>query len=304
MANFRFRAIPDLDLLVSQGLVFPIACSRCVAMDRDSTVSHWSCSSSVPPYCISTSLYALFSRCLFRFVSHSYSRVTHRNMHASRWLPDMETSVALLIENGTKSVQQVMSLPPFDCSHDFSHIRRVVQLAEDLAAAERTAHPEVQLDSLLITLTALLHDIGDHKYALPTTSMPDTAESILLSHSAPPALAASVQTLVSHVSCSYELAHPSAVAAVLAEYPELAIVQDADRLDAIGAIGVGRAFTYGGANARTLAQTRGIFTSKLLMREGMMRTDAGKKIAGERCNRLRQFMSWWDEELGVESSSS
>ena len=151
-----------------------------------------------------------------------------------------------------------------------------------------------------MTLTALLHDIGDHKYLLPKggKDIPtETAESILLSHSAPSALAATVQKLVSHVSCSHEQAYPEAVAAVLAQYPELAVVQDADRLDAIGAVGIGRAFTYGGANGRTLMETKSVFESKLLMREGMMRTEEGKRMAKERCNRLREFMNWWSEEL-------
>ena len=153
-----------------------------------------------------------------------------------------------------------------------------------------------------MTLTALLHDIGDHKYVLPISGQgigTETAEPILLSHSAPPALAATVQTLVSHVSCSYEQAHPEAVAAVLARHPELAVVQDAERLDAIGAVGIGRAFTYGGAKGRALVETTSVFESKLLMREGMMRTEEGKRMAKERCNRLRQFMSWWSEELSV-----
>ncbi|KAK6391338.1 hypothetical protein LTR65_004502 [Meristemomyces frigidus] len=196
--------------------------------------------------------------------------------------------------------KRIMSQPPFDTSHDFSHIQRVVELAERLAAAEQTLRPDIQLDLVLVTLTALLHDIGDSKYILPTehgNASADTAESILLSHAAPPPLASKVQTLVSHVSCSYELAHPLAVEAVLVEYPELAVVQDADRLDAIGAVGIGRAFTYGGAHGRTLAETRSVFEGKLLMREGMMRTAHGKQIASERCRRLLSFMGWWDEEL-------
>ncbi|KAK5127799.1 hypothetical protein LTR85_004915 [Meristemomyces frigidus] len=222
----------------------------------------------------------------------------------SRWQSTEHLSAhaaTKLIDDVTKDVRRIMSQPPFDCSHDFTHIQRVVGLAEDLTAGERIQRPDVQLDSLLITLTAMLHDIGDHKYILPT-SHPDvqtaTAESVLLSHSAPPALASTVQTLVSNVSCSYELAHPSAVEAVLARQPELAVVQDADRLDAIGAVGIGRAFTYGGANGRTLAETRGVFEERLLMREGMMRTALGKRMAGERCERLREFLRWWGEELG------
>jgi uncharacterized protein len=217
-----------------------------------------------------------------------------------------------LIASTTAFAQHYMSQECFDASHDFTHIERVSKLAQHLQSAHEKANPEIQLDSLLITLTVLLHDVSDHKY-FPHSSGDSTggdhvkhatAEGILLAVNAPPTLASLVQVLVSHVSCSHELTHPEAVAAVMREHPELGIVQDADRLDAIGAVGVGRAFTFGGAKERSLETTFGHFEDKLLIREGMMKTEEGKRMAKERCDRLRVFMGWWEAEIGLKDRQS
>ena len=123
-----------------------------------------------------------------------------------------------------------MSEKPFDSSHDFHHIERVLRLTKTLSDSEHALNPEIQLDPLLITLAAILHDIGDRKYVLKPTEGGDakvpapTPESILLMHSAPLALASTVQLLVANVSCTNEKKHPEDVLAIIEQYPELAIV--------------------------------------------------------------------------------
>ncbi|KAF2723322.1 hypothetical protein K431DRAFT_220169 [Polychaeton citri CBS 116435] len=197
-----------------------------------------------------------------------------------------------------------MSEKPFDSSHDFHHIERVLALTETLAASENSLHPETQLDPLLITLTAILHDVGDSKYVLKPTEvdgvkMPaPTTESILLAHFAPVALASTVQLLTTNVSCSKEQKRPEEMKKLIAQYPELAIVQDADRLDALGAVGVARAFVFNGVRGEPLAKARSVFDTRLLPREKMMRTALGQKMAKERCDFLRAFMVNWDLERG------
>lgn len=201
-----------------------------------------------------------------------------------------------LIDATAGFVKQYMSQPPFDVSHDYTHIERVLRLCTILRLDYEAEHATA-LDSTLITLTALLHDVGDHKYKPADGTPAPTAQSILLSFSCPPELAAKVDLLTAHVSCTYELAHMDLVDELVRAHPELAIVQDADRLDAIGARGIARAFAYGGAKGRCLDHTVPVVGDKLMGREAMMRTRAGKHMANERCRRLRDFLGWWDEEV-------
>ncbi len=215
-----------------------------------------------------------------------------------------DADTACLVEKVGNVVRKIMSNPPFDTSHDYTHIERVVSLAHKLLDDEKQRHPDRNHDRLLVTLTAMLHDISDSKYIIPPAVNSDdrpaavnAAEGILLEGGAAPKLASTVQLLASHVSCSFELRNPGIIDDLVARYPELAIVSDADRLDALGGMGIARAFTFGGAHGRTVDETREVFESKLLMRERLMRTQKGKLMAAERCQRMRQWMDWWDAEL-------
>lgn len=168
-------------------------------------------------------------------------------------------------------------------------------------------------------LAALLHDISDRKYLPkedPAGSGPDIGaipphklvEHILRTHGADPALASRVQTIVSHVSYTTECKDPGAVKRLIEEegYVELAIVQDADRLDALGAVGIGRCFTFLGAKGRDMLKEGELwemensirhFGEKLERLEGMMKTGTGRKMARVRTERLVEFRRWWEEEI-------
>lgn len=99
-------------------------------------------------------------------------------------------------------------------------------------------------------------------------------------------------------SYTFEISNPETATATLAAHPELGIIQDADRLDALGAIGLARAFTYGGARVihRGLEGTMAHLDEKLLKLEGMMKTQEGKRLAKVRTERLKMFQDWWEEE--------
>ncbi|KAK5658572.1 hypothetical protein OQA88_1965 [Cercophora sp. LCS_1] len=185
----------------------------------------------------------------------------------------------------------------YDASHDWSHIQRVLGLARHIYA--HSAH-RTSLDLRVIHLAALLHDVGDRKYLSPTSPDPTTAvQDLLLSHGADPDLATRVQTICLGVSYSTEIKNPAYTAELVARYPELGVVQDADRLDAIGAVGIGRCFTFGGAKTgREMAGTMEHFDEKLVRLEGMAKTEVGRELMKERTRRLREFMGWWEEEVG------
>ncbi|KAJ5179124.1 hypothetical protein N7492_002334 [Penicillium capsulatum] len=211
-----------------------------------------------------------------------------------------------------------------DPSHNPAHVHRVAALANTILEAEQKLHPTKHLDAAIVKLAALLHDIGDRKY-LPNVAsaasdtngenalQPSTmVEAALLRHGAPAELAAKVQVVVSHVSYTTECKDPSVIRRLIDRdgYPELAVVQDADRLDAIGAIGIGRTFTFLGAQGKKFARDGKWemdnciehFGDKLERLEGMMKTETGRQMARVRTDRLQVFRGWWEEEMGLSST--
>jgi len=208
-------------------------------------------------------------------------------------------------------------------------------LKKEEAGRKRQVLPA--LNPLSVILGALLHDVEDKKYvdvsnAPVQTKALSTSLEVLLRTQSTLALfqyptckastitsrqerqAASVRRavvdvglsedyaeqihlLVEGVSYSSEVKDPERVEKLIKVIPELAIVQDADRLDAIGAIGIGRCFTYGGAKgARSLEDSLQHFEDKLLKLESMMKTEAGRAMAEERSSRIRDFIGWWKAE--------
>nr|POE53360.1 uncharacterized protein ypgq [Quercus suber] len=194
----------------------------------------------------------------------------------------------------------------YDQSHDFNHILRVLALSRHILNEELQASPWKKFDRQAIILAALLHDVGDKKYVQPGESSEHMIENLLTKSGCPPRFVAKVALIVEHVSYSSEVKRPQLVKAILGGHPELGIVQDADRLDAIGAIGIGRSFAYGAAKQpdRALDGTIEHFTEKLENIEGMMKTETGKKMAKERTRRLVEFRKWWEEESSLVKSPS
>lgn len=183
-------------------------------------------------------------------------------------------------------------MAPYDGSHDFAHILRVVGLSQTL----RAQNPD-RYDRVTTFLAALLHDVGDRKYLLPHQDSATLVRDVLLSYGAAAEFADKIQAIASAVSYSAEIKNPQIVRDVIARFPELEVVQDADRLDAIGAVGIGRVFTFGGAKGRGMESSLEHFEEKLVKIEGSMKTELGRKMAKERTERLLGFMKMWEEEV-------
>lgn len=192
-----------------------------------------------------------------------------------------------------------------DSSHDFSHITRVLRLAQNIAARETCLRPVSSrpYDTNIIALAALLHDVGDRKYIKSTDGDPATLVlNFLLSINAPPDLAHTVQEICTHVSYSSEIADPEKVRRMIEEIPELAVVQDADRLDALGAVGIGRCFHFAAVKevkegGKGMEDAVRHFGKKLVRLEGWMKTETGREMARIRTERLREYVGWWKEEV-------
>ena len=178
--------------------------------------------------------------------------------------------------------------------HDAWHTMRVHNLAVRLAR-EEGAREDV------VALAALLHDVDDAKLSPDTSDDLANARTFMRQHGVADDDAQAVLAAIREVSFSKNGgAAPSSL--------ESACVRDADRLDAIGAIGVARAFAYGGSHGRMLhdptnadaTTTIQHFYDKLLLLEDMMATDAGRRVAQRRDAYLRgfleEFLAEWDGE--------
>ncbi|AUS05042.1 HD domain-containing protein [Pseudotamlana carrageenivorans] len=190
--------------------------------------------------------------------------------------------------------------------HDWFHIERVYKNALLIAKTEKA-------NDFIIALGALLHDIADSKfYNGDETVGPKKAQAFLSELKVDEAVITHVVNIIKHISFKGGNETQTFTS------PELAIVQDADRLDAIGAIGIARCFNYGGFKNRALynpditpnlnmtkaeyknstAPTINHFYEKLLLLKDRMNTETGKKIALERHNYmlgfLEQFYKEWE----------
>ncbi|KAL9131987.1 MAG: hypothetical protein Q9217_000197 [Psora testacea] len=141
----------------------------------------------------------------------------------------------------------------------------------------------------------------------PATTMPPTTDPTALQTTAlathlktlntPPHLIHILCTIIPCVSHSYSTQHPGLIQHTIQHHPELAILQDADRLDALGAVGIARAFTFGGARGRHLEDTLEHFHEKLNKLEAGMWTAEGRRLARARTEKLHTFRAIWDEEV-------
>lgn len=165
--------------------------------------------------------------------------------------------------------------------HGFAHSMRVYGIAMRIADAEPSA------DRFVVSLAALLHDADDPK--LFRTENNANARRFLAEQGVDPGTAERICGAVSAVSFRKNgLRRP--------DTPEGRIVQDADRLDALGAIGAARTFAWGGAHGRPPDESVGHFTEKLLLLRDGMNTDAAKKMAERRHAFLESFLAEWELE--------
>ena len=202
-----------------------------------------------------------------------------------------------IIDNTILFVKQ--QLENAEGGHDWFHIERVYKNALLIAEGENC-------DLTVVKLGALLHDIADSKFhGGDETVGPKTARAFLESQNVSEDIILHVIAIIENISFkggNFEKKFNS---------KELEIVQDADRLDAIGAIGIARTFNYGGFKNRPLynpniqpnmnmnkeeykkseSPTLNHFYEKLLLLKDKMNTETGKEIAQKRHNFMESFLS-------------
>ena len=146
-------------------------------------------------------------------------------------------------------------------------------------------------DMDVVRLAALLHDADDHK--LFRTENNANARAFLAANGVPREQQDAVCRVIDSVSFSRNKGK-------VPDTPEGKIVQDADRLDAIGAIGIARTFAYGGEHGRPLEDSIQHFYDKLLLLKDMMNTEPARRLAKERHAVLEAFLREWKKETGEE----
>ena len=188
--------------------------------------------------------------------------------------------------------------------HDWSHIQRVYNNALHIAQGE-------SVDIFIVALGALLHDVADSKFHNGDECVgPQMTRDFLFKKNLDPHVIDHVVMIIEHISFKGGNRKKSFSS------PELQVIQDADRLDALGAIGIARAFNYGGFKNRKLydpnirpdlnmtpeqykkseAPTINHFYEKLLLLKQRMNTVTGRKIAEGRHEFMEEFLERFYKE--------
>ena len=228
----------------------------------------------------------------------------------------MQKTRRIKIMNQENIIQNTISfvkkeLKNAEGGHDWFHIERVFKNSLLISKEEK-------VDVFIVSLAALLHDIADPKFHNGNEDIgPEIAMQFLASQNVEKEIIDHVINIIKHLSFknSFDKNGDKFIS------KELDVVQDADRLDAIGAIGIARCFNYGGFKNRVLynpeirpnlnmskeeyknsnAPTINHFYEKLLLLKEKMNTNSGKKIAESRHlfmeNYLQQFYSEWNGKL-------
>lgn len=209
-----------------------------------------------------------------------------------------------IIQNTIQFVKE--TLKGAEGGHDYFHIERVYKNATLISKNEN-------VDEFIVALGALLHDIADSKfYNGNETIGPKKARDFLEKEEVDEKTIVHIENIIKNISFkggNFDQQFTS---------PELDVIQDADRLDAIGAIGIARCFNYGGFKNRELynpeippkmdmtkeeykkstAPTINHFYEKLLLLKDKMNTNTGKKLAEKRHEFMEQFLHQFYIEIG------
>ncbi|MEB6569794.1 HD domain-containing protein [Staphylococcus auricularis] len=204
----------------------------------------------------------------------------------------------------------IQKLSTDQTGHDLTHIQRVEKIAVKLAEAEQVDDEEQEI----ILAAVYLHDTIDDKVVADVDSALEEVKALLKEAGASNENQQQIMDIILNMSYAKNIEQPKALKHLGQ------IVQDADRIDASGVIGIARAFYYGGTkghplydettprsldelnedNYRDSVSVVNHFHEKLLHLEGTMNTNMGKHIAAERTETMRTFLKTLNEEINGE----
>ncbi len=211
-----------------------------------------------------------------------------------------------IIDNTVEFVKE--KLEGAEAGHDWFHIERVWKLSKKIAETEHC-------DQEVVELSALLHDIADPKFHNGDETIAlKISRDFLESQNVPEKMIGQVLFIIKNISFKNRGEAPQNLPV------ELKIVQDADRLDAIGAIGIARTFNFGGFKNNLMyhpdiqpklnmskeeykksnGTTINHFYEKLLLLKDLMNTKKGKEMAEERHGFMLKFLDQFYKEWNVD----
>ncbi|KAL5073157.1 hypothetical protein RYX36_012141 [Vicia faba] len=254
------------------------------------------------------------SRCRFLFCKDSRRKYIGR-VRCATAVPGTRERMEMERKERVRKAEALVekAMKGNDASHDAVHVWRVRDLALSLASEEGLSSDPHSME--IVELAALLHDIGDYKY-LRDPSEEETVENFLKEEGVEENKKSKILEIIKGMGFKEEVTGKGNT-----EWcPEFGVVQDADRLDAIGAIGIARCFTFGGSKKRALHDptilprsdlskeqymnkeqqtTINHFHEKLLKLKDMMKTKAGKRRAEIRHKFMEEFVKeFYDEWNG------
>ncbi len=205
-----------------------------------------------------------------------------------------------VIENAKKYVKELFEKEY--SGHDYFHTLRVYQLAKEIAIKE-------EANAEIIELVALLHDVDDIKLSPKTHANKANARKFLIENNIPKEVVELICDNIGEISYK-------GVDTVPGKTIEARIVQDADRLDALGALGIARAFAYGGHHQRVMydpdikpclnmteeeyrnhiSTTVNHFYEKLFNLKKLMNTKTGKEMAEDREKYMKEYLDRFIKE--------
>lgn len=212
-----------------------------------------------------------------------------------------------IIDNAIEYVKEIFSSD--FTGHDFQHTMRVYKVATELALQEGAT-------LFIVQLSALLHDVDDRKFSPETSANLRNARGFMSEQGVDEDTAEKICTIIKQTSFK-------GADSVSPDTLEGKCVQDADRLDALGAIGIARAFAYGGSHKRPMydpetppklnmteneyftsdSTTVNHFYDKLFLLKDMMNTESAKKLAEHREQFMRgfidEFINEWNTDINL-----
>ena len=186
-----------------------------------------------------------------------------------------------LVSDATEYVRELLG--GNSGGHDLSHSIRVYKNAMKIAEKEPGS------DLTVVALASILHDVDDHK--LFDHENNENARAFLSREGVSDELTGKICSVINSVSFSRNRGNRPATL-------EGRIVQDADRLDALGAIGIARTFAYGGEHKRSIEESIKHFYDKLLLLKDGLNTDTARGLAAKRHEFLKAYIAEINEELG------